>query len=237
MALSGNLCSPIFGVGGGASPFHTAAFQLPSNGDDPIVRTTGAIGSARSCQCPRTLQYLDAGDGGPNERQIPKRIKFQDEVGNTSIAAAPTQGETVRSPGDLNESPHVEMSVPIGTATIAAGPIVAVTTVPVTIDGFGHSSHGCPIWHKNIGKPLLTHIGLGPSVNLQDVFNSARKPAIRIAKKAGRNETKLTCSKCALATLSHTLVMPHGSDGDEKKRKDALRNALATFLVGREVQG
>jgi hypothetical protein len=126
---------------------------------------------------------------------------------------------------------------PIAAVPIAAVPIAAGPTVPVTNDGFGHSSHGCLFWHKTIGKPLCTKIGLGPSVNLQDLFNSARKGAIRAARKAGRNETKLTCSKCALATLSDTLVMPNGSDGDEKKRKDALRNALAAFLVAREVQG
>ena len=164
-------------------------------------------------------------------------MKLQEEGITAPIAAAPTQCETVESPAVLNESPQVEMSEPIVAVPIAAVPIAAGPTVPVTNDGFGHSSPGCLIWHKNIGKPLRTKIGLGPSVNLQDLFNSARKGAIRVARKAGRNETKLTCSKCALATLSDALVMPNGSDGNEKERKDALRNALAAFLVAREVQG
>ena len=193
--------------------------------------------------CPREIKDSDAGDDSPNSFLNPKRMKFHAEVGNAPIAAATTQCKTVGSPGDLSESPHVEMSVPIdavpiAAVPIAAGPIVAVPNVPVTIDDlFGHSTQGCRTWRKNIGQPLCTHIGLGPSVNLQDLVNSARKRAIRIAKIAGRNETKLTCSKCALATLSRTLVMPHGSDGDEKTRERTLRNELDAFLVAREVQG
>ena len=239
MDLSGNLASPTIGFGGGVSPIHTAAFQLASNGEEtpfsPVVRTMASTKS-----CPPAIKDSDA-DGSPNSILNPKRMKLHDEVGNAPIAAAPTQGETVGSPGDLNESPHVEMSVPIAAVPIAAVPIAAVPIaavpiVPVTIDDlFGHSTQGCPIWHKNNGKPLLTRIGLGPTVILQNLVDSARKPAIRTAQKAGRKETKLTCSKCALATLSHTLVMPNGSDGDE--RKVALRNALAAFLVAREVQG
>ncbi len=229
MDLSGNLASPTNGFGGGVSPIHTAAFRLTSNGEEtrtPQVVLTMA--STRSC--PPAIKDSDA-DGSPNSFLNPKRMKSHDEVGNAAIAAATTQGETVGSPGDLSESPHVEMSVPIAAVPIAAVPIVAVPND----DLFGHSTQGCPIWHKNNGNPLLTHIGLGPTVNIQDFVDSARKLAIRTAKKAGRKETKLTCSKCALATLSHTLVMPNGSDGDE--RKAALRNALAAFLVAREVQG
>ena len=206
------------------------------------------MGSVKSC--PHTLRSLDAGDGCGNGRLIAKRMKFQNEAVTAADAAATTKCETGESWADLNGSLQVAMSepnvdgpivdgpivaVPIVAVPIVAGPTVAVPTVAVTIDAFAHGTQGCRVWNKNRGKELRTNIGLGQAVNLQTLFNSARKPAIRVAKAAGRSEIKLTCSKCALAVLSPTLVMPYWQD--EEKRKDALRDALAGFLIGREEQG
>ena len=108
------------------------------------------------------------------------------------------------------------------------------SSMPPAIDTLAHGTQQCtswPAWGED--KLLPERLGLGRKGKLQQVFDGARKQALRSVKATGHDGTRLTrltCSKCAAVALSGRL----DKSADCGKNAKALRVALTELLIGRE---
>ena len=198
----------------GYSPFPCAENSFPSNG---VARGTPFQKNAsRVLSTPATLRSDEVAI--QQQRHLNATpMSYYEQAVPVPVAATPYR--------------HGDGSVELPRPQVQAQVVSAGTMIAATNDPFKHGSQQCPFWVAGRKKELRGRIGLEPNAKIQEVFDHARKPALHIAKAAGRKGTKLTCSKCALVAVSKGLVT---SDGDD--RTTALRLGLMEFLKGREAQ-